>query len=82
MGEVADRLHITERTLRRRLADSGYRFGEVRDRVRRQRATLLLRESDQPIGVIAAEVGFSDGREFRRAYARWTGKPPSAERSA
>lgn len=82
MGEVAERMHITERTLRRRLADSGYRFGEVRDRVRRQRATLLLRESKQPIAVIAAEVGFSDGREFRRAYARWTGKPPSAERSS
>ncbi|MCZ4607780.1 AraC family transcriptional regulator [Streptomyces sp. Lzd4kr] len=80
MAGTARLLHITERTLRRQLAAAGERFSTVRDRVRRRRATFLLRESRLKIAEIAAEVGFSDTREFRRAYIRWTGHPPSAER--
>lgn len=82
MGLVADRLAISERTLHRRLAQAGVRFGDIRDRVRLQRATTLLRDSTLPIGSIAGEVGFSDSREFRRAYLRWTGTTPSAQRAA
>ncbi|MET9216373.1 MULTISPECIES: AraC family transcriptional regulator [unclassified Nocardia] len=80
MGGVAARLHITERTLRRRLTEAGESFSAVRDRVRRQRATALLRETALPIAAVAHQVGYSDIREFRRAYIRWTGQPPSAER--
>ncbi|WP_158675716.1 AraC family transcriptional regulator [Nocardia stercoris] len=78
---VADRLAISTRTLQRRLADSGETFQSIRDRVRHRRATSLLRDSDLPIAAVAAEVGYSDGREFRRAYQRWTGMTPSAERA-
>ncbi|WP_051183419.1 AraC family transcriptional regulator ligand-binding domain-containing protein [Nocardia vinacea] len=80
MALVAERLMISERTLHRRLAEAGLMFGEIRDRVRLQRAKTLLRESSLPVAVVAAEVGFSDSREFRRAYQRWTGQAPSAER--
>ncbi|MCC9741426.1 AraC family transcriptional regulator [Streptomyces sp. MNU89] len=80
MAETARRLHITERTLRRQLTAAGERFSAVRDRVRQRRAALLLRESRLKIADVAAEVGFSDAREFRRAHIRWTGYPPSAER--
>jgi AraC-like DNA-binding protein len=80
MSEAAARLDVTERTLRRRLAEAGERFSDLRDRVRERRATLLLRESALPIDTIAREVGFSEAREFRRAYRRWTGRPPSAVR--
>ncbi|MBB5916797.1 AraC-like DNA-binding protein [Nocardia transvalensis] len=80
MAEVARQLHITERTLHRQLAAAGHQFSAIRDRVRHQRAKILLRESNQPIAAIAREVGYSDGREFRRAYHRWTGHPPSTER--
>jgi AraC-like DNA-binding protein len=80
MAEAAHRLHITERTLRRRLTAAGDRYSAIRDRVRERRATFLLRESTLPIGAVAREVGFNDAREFRRAYIRWTGRPPSAAR--
>jgi AraC-like DNA-binding protein len=81
MAFVAERLTISERTLHRRLADAGEKFGHIRDRVRLQRATVLLRESNISISAVAHEVGFSDSREFRRAYLRWTGRTPSAERA-
>lgn len=80
MADVAVLLHVSERTLRRQLAAADESFSAVRDRVRQRRATFLLRESALPIGTIAREVGYSDIREFRRAYVRWAGHPPSAER--
>ncbi len=82
MVEAAERLCVTERTLRRQLDRAGQRFSDVRDRVRERRATFLLRQSGFSITAIAAEVGFSDPREFRRAYRRWTGHAPSAARKA
>jgi AraC-like DNA-binding protein len=80
MAETAHHLHVTERTLRRQLAAAGERYSTIRDRVRERRATFLLRESALRIDAVAHEVGFSDAREFRRAYIRWTGHPPSATR--
>lgn len=82
MAQTADRLAISERTLHRRLTEAGLKFGEIRDRVRMQRATVLLRESNIPVATVATEVGFSDSRQFRRAYQRWTGKSPSTERAS
>ncbi|MCV7067922.1 AraC family transcriptional regulator [Mycolicibacterium farcinogenes] len=82
MSQVATRLNMTERTLRRRLGSSGERFSALRDRLRSEHANRLIRETGMPIHQIAAEVGFEDAREFRRAYIRWTGHPPSHERSA
>ncbi|MFE3055296.1 AraC family transcriptional regulator [Nocardia sp. NPDC059239] len=80
MAEVAAHLHVTERTLRRQLAAAGASFSTVRDRVRERRAIFLLRRSGLSIGAVAREVGYSDIREFRRAYIRWNGHPPSSIR--
>lgn len=82
MGRVAARLSMTERTLRRQLSDAGERFSDLRDRVRRRRAAFLVRETRMPLAQVAGEVGYSDEREFRRAYLRWNGEPPSATRRA
>ncbi|UNB55835.1 AraC family transcriptional regulator [Mycolicibacterium sp. YH-1] len=80
MAEAADHLNVTERTLRRQLDAAGERFSTVRDRVRERRATFLLRESTLTVDAIARQVGFSEAREFRRAYVRWTGHPPTYQR--
>ncbi|RSN33311.1 AraC family transcriptional regulator [Amycolatopsis sp. WAC 01416] len=82
MAEIAAQMHISERTLRRQLAEAGDQFGAIRDRVRERHATALLRHSTLAISAVAAEVGFSDGREFRRAYRRWTGRTPLAARTS
>lgn len=80
MAEAAAELHVAERTLRRQLMDAGERFSQIRDRVRERRATSLLMEPRLSVDAVGREVGFSDGREFRRAYVRWTGRTPSAAR--
>ncbi|MFI5782519.1 AraC family transcriptional regulator [Nocardia sp. NPDC051570] len=82
MAEVADRLFVTERTLRRQLTVAGERFSDIRDRVRQRRALFLVRETGMTIAQIATQTGYSDAREFRRAYVRWNGEPPSETRKA
>lgn len=81
MAQIAKRLNMTERTLRRRLRAGGQQFTTLRDKVRSERARYLVRETAMPIHAIATEVGFTDPREFRRAYIKWTGHPPTHDRA-
>lgn len=82
MAQVAAHLNMTERTLHRRLRSRAQRFGALRDRIRHEHARALIRDTAMPLHAVAAEVGFTDPREFRRAYVKWTGHPPSRERAA
>jgi AraC-like DNA-binding protein len=80
--EVARSLNLTERTLRRHLAAAGRIYRDIHDRIRAERALELLHAGALSVGDIGSEVGFSDPREFRRAFKRWTGSPPRAMRAA
>ncbi|WP_158675683.1 AraC family transcriptional regulator [Nocardia stercoris] len=80
MAAVAEQLHVSERTLRRQLGAAGETFSALRDRVRERYATVLLSNPAITIDAVARRTGFSDAREFRRAYQRWTGRPPSTVR--
>ncbi|WP_107655912.1 AraC family transcriptional regulator [Nocardia suismassiliense] len=82
MAQVADRLFVTERTLRRHLHAAGEKFSDIRDRVRQRHALFLVRETGATITQIAVRTGYRDVREFRRAYVRWNGEPPSRTRNA
>ncbi len=80
MAEMAAELHLSERTLRRQLAEEGTSFSAVHDRVRTKRAMELLRDPTLSIVAIGGRLGFNDAREFRRAFKRWTGRAPSEAR--
>lgn len=80
LADVARTLHLSERSLRRRLAESGRLFREIHDRVRAEHALQLLQGGDLSVAQIGGEVGFNDPREFRRAFKRWTGMPPQDAR--
>lgn len=80
LNEVARTLNLSERSLRRKLAESGRIFREIHDRVRAERALQLLQAGTLSVAQVGNEVGFSDPREFRRAFKRWTGMPPQDAR--
>jgi AraC-like DNA-binding protein len=80
LAAVAKELGISERTARRRLADEKTSFGELTQRVQRERAAELL-ASRHPIRDIAFAIGFADVTSFCRAYRRWTGKAPSEDKA-
>ncbi|HUL05643.1 MAG TPA: AraC family transcriptional regulator ligand-binding domain-containing protein [Candidatus Acidoferrum sp.] len=78
LRDVARRLHLSERTLRRRLREAGVTFSELVSRVRRDLADDWLRRTDFNVKHISYLLGYSDAAAFSRAYKRWTGRSPGA----
>jgi AraC-like DNA-binding protein len=78
--DVAAMLHMSARTLQRRLESEGTRFSEVLDRVRERHARRLLMDPSLGLAEIAYRAGFADLATFSRAFKRWTGIPPGAFR--
>jgi AraC-like DNA-binding protein len=80
--EVATRLRISPRTLRRRLAERGVSFAAVVDSERRDRALHLLRWSRLSIEDVAQRLDYRTTSGFAKAFYRWTGKAPGAYKRA
>jgi AraC-like DNA-binding protein len=76
VAEVARVLHMSARTLQRRLEEEQTRFTEVLDRARLDLARRLLADPALPLADVAFRLGFADLATFSRAFKRWTGKPP------
>jgi AraC-like DNA-binding protein len=76
LHDVAGRLHMTERTLRPRLRESGLPFNELVKRVRRDLANEWLQHGEFNVKHISYLLGYSDAAAFSRAYKRWTGRSP------
>jgi YesN/AraC family two-component response regulator len=74
LEHLAARLHMSARTLHRRLAEEGTAFRRVVAEVRRETAERHLRASRLAIGEIAFLLGFSEASAFHRAFKRWTGR--------
>ena len=81
MKAVARALKMTERTLRRRLAQEGTSFSAIADEVKYSVATQHLQGSRASVDEIAELAGFSDAANFRRAFIRWTRMSPAQFRS-
>jgi AraC-like DNA-binding protein len=77
---VARLLHMTPRSLHRRLIDEGTSYRALLDDVRRTLALEHLRAGKLSIAEIADALGYSDLANFRRAFKRWEARPPSAVR--
>lgn len=80
LDEIADTLHLSPRTLHRRLADEGSSFRTVKDAVRRDFALARLEKTNQPIAQIAADLGYAEPSAFFRAFQSWTGVAPTRYR--
>ena len=76
--QLASMLHLSERSLRRKLAQEKLSFRALLDEGRRTRALDLVTHGQRSIADVAAESGFGDPRAFRRAFRRWTGESPTA----
>jgi AraC-like DNA-binding protein len=81
ISEIADRLAMSERSLRRKLGDAGTSYRDVLSRVRQTRAMELIRETDLPLSVIAQALGFDDTRSLRRNVKLWTDQSARALRN-
>jgi AraC-like DNA-binding protein len=82
VGRVARQLHISPRTLQRRLAAEGASFKELVDGVRREAAERLIADGSLSVSEVAYLLGFSEPSAFHRAFKRWVGVSPSDYRRA
>ena len=80
--EIASALHLTARTLQRRLREDGTRFQEVLSRTREELALHYLERSDLSGAEISFLLGYEDPNSFFRAFQQWTGKTPETARAA
>ncbi len=78
LEEIATCLHMTSRTLRRRLKDEGSSYQQIKDRVRCDLAIRLLTEESLTVAEISRLIGFTEQAAFCRAFKNWTGVAPSA----
>jgi len=80
MAAVARAMHMSSRTLQRRLDAEGASFSEIVDEVRERLARRWLADEARTLSDVAFSLGFSDLATFSRAFKRWAGKPPGAWR--
>ncbi|MNZ95940.1 HTH-type transcriptional regulator VirS [compost metagenome] len=80
MEEIAEEMHMTSRTLRRKLSDEGTSFQELKDGVRCDAAIHYLSQPAIPISQISRQLGFSEPAAFTRAFKQWTGISPGLYR--
>ncbi|WP_266159381.1 AraC family transcriptional regulator [Dyella silvatica] len=81
MAQVAAALHISPRTLQRRLGQAGTSYQQLLDQVRHHLARHLLDATDLDTGEIAFLLGFEELNSFNRAFRQWEGKTPSRRRT-
>lgn len=79
-ADIAKALAMSDHTLQRRLSDEGLNFRDLLDDTRRELAITCLADPSQPLGSIAARLGFGDASNFFRASKRWFGVPPAVQR--
>ena len=75
---VARSLGVSERTLHRRLSESGTSFQDVLDQFRIEESERLLLQGGQDLSAIALELGFSDQSAWNRYFKRLRNMSPLA----
>ncbi|MDT7835554.1 AraC family transcriptional regulator [Aquabacterium sp. OR-4] len=78
---LAAALGLSPATLRRRLADEGATWQQLKDAVRRELALQHLAEGRLTVDEIASRLGFEDASTFYRAFRKWTGVAPGVWRA-
>jgi AraC-like DNA-binding protein len=82
LDAAARRLHLSPRTLQRRLRQEGTSLVAVLDDARYHVASRMLTQSGLGIAEVAFALGFSEPGALHRAFKRWTGMTPAEFRRA
>ncbi len=77
LEDVARSLHMSSRTLIRRLKDENTNYQHLLDAEQQRLARIYLDNPRHTVESVAAALGYHDVSTFRRAFKRWFGVPPS-----
>jgi AraC-like DNA-binding protein len=73
---MAKLLHVSSRTLKRRLQDEGCQWRQLLEAELCRRACDALRRNGASVSEVAFALGYQDASNFSRAFRRWTGRTP------
>ena len=76
IGEVANDLGLSIRTLQRRITEEGTTFRQLVSDARRELAKLYLTEPSLELNETACLLGYQDPNSFFRAFRQWEGTTP------
>ena len=79
---IADQIHVSARTLQRRLEEEGTSFANLLDETRHIAAIEYLKDQRISITETAFLLGFSDASTFYRAFKRWVQQTPAQFRKS
>ncbi|MGY4535062.1 AraC-like DNA-binding protein [Pseudomonas sp. TE3786] len=80
MEQIASELHMTSRTLRRRLLAENSSYRQLLEEVRQALAEELLGTGGLTLEEIAERLGYGDMSNFMHAFKRWKGMTPGQYR--
>ncbi|WP_020407643.1 AraC family transcriptional regulator [Hahella ganghwensis] len=76
IDSIAETLHISPRTLQRKLKQNGLSYSRILEECRKDLSLLALR-SGKTVAKVASELGYSSVASFRQAFLVWYGTSPS-----
>jgi AraC-like DNA-binding protein len=74
--DLARELHLSTRTLQRRLTEQSIAFQRLLDEARRELARHYLLHSSRELNETAYLLGYEDANSFFRAFHQWEGTTP------
>lgn len=82
VDRLAKELHLSARTLQRRLEEEGTTYQALLDEVRHESARRLLVSTDLDASEVAFLLGYEELNSFIRAFNGWEGTTPNRWRAA
>ena len=79
---VAETLHMSVRTMHRKLLEVDNNFRSLLVEIRRNLAEMYILDNSLTLTEISLLLGFSEPSSFSRAFKNWTGTAPSEARQA
>jgi AraC-like DNA-binding protein len=80
LEEIAKKMHITPRTLQRKLKEENTSFRMLSDSLKQELACNLLTNKKLSVAEIAYKLGYAEPSAFQRAFRQWMGQSPNAFR--
>ena len=80
LEQVADAMHLTPRTLIRKLQREQTAYKSVLEKLRCEYAERLLQDARLKVADVAEILGYREAANFTRAFKRWYGVSPAAWR--
>ena len=78
---LAQHLHLSARSLSRKLAQEGSSYQQLVDNYKSRKAVQWLADGRMPVAEIAFRLDYADASAFAKAFKRWHGQSPTAFRA-